>query len=125
MPRPQKRRRICSEPRYSVFAPVDGSPASEAVNRPGKEKNLDVTLSLDEYEVIRMVDYLGVTHEQCAAHMDISRTTVTEIYERARKKIADMLINGKQLNISGGSYAVCGGESGECKGKCPVMISQA
>lgn len=33
--------------------------------------------------------------------MDISRTTVTEIYEKARYKIADCLVNGKLLRIAG------------------------
>ena len=50
--------------------------------------------------------------------MAISRTTVTEIYETARFKIADSLINGKTLCIEGGNYRVC--EGGECciaKGK--------
>ena len=44
--------------------------------------------------------------------MDISRTTVTEIYESARFKIADALINGKTLCVEGGNYRVC--EGGEC-----------
>lgn len=34
--------------------------------------------------------------------MNISRTTVTAIYESARHKIADALVNGKRLLIKGG-----------------------
>ena len=41
--------------------------------------------------------------------MDISRTTVTELYESARYKIADSIVNGKALEISGGNYRFCDG----------------
>ena len=69
------------------------------VPRP-KDQLSTVDLNLDEYEVIRLVDLEGLTHEECAKHMDISRTTVTEIYESARKKLADFVVNAKQLNIA-------------------------
>ena len=37
--------------------------------------------------------------------MGVSRTTVTGIYERARSKVADSLVNGKRLCIEGGNVA--------------------
>lgn len=89
MSRPQRCRRICREPEYNRFSPE------------GITEGQQVQLSIDEFEVIRLVDYEKKTHEQCAAQMDISRTTVTEIYETARYKIADCIINGKNLSISG------------------------
>ena len=52
-----------------------------------------MVLSVDEYEVIRPCRLWKQNHEQCAAVMDISRTTVTEIYERARYKISDCIVN--------------------------------
>lgn len=100
MARPQRPRRICEEPAYDGFSP-DGI----ACGTP-------VLLSVDEYEVIRLVDLEAMTHEQCAAQMDISRTTVTEIYESARRKIAECLVNGRRLVISGGQYRLCGGAPG-------------
>ena len=102
MARPKRCRRICGEPEYIEFVP-GGCTGSEAYT---------VTLSLDEFEAIRLVDYEKKTHEQCAAMMDISRTTVTEIYERARGKVADCLVNGKKLVIAGGNYRVSGEASG-------------
>ena len=102
MPRPKRCRRVCSEPEYSCFEP-------EGVTNPES-----VVLSVDEYEVIRLVDYEKQNHEQCAVIMDISRTTVTEIYERARYKISDCIVNGKQLVISGGNYRICSGKHKAC-----------
>lgn len=103
--RPQKCRRICSEPEYEKFSP-DGISGSDII-----------VLSLDEYEVIRLVDLEKRTHAECAAQMEISRTTVTEIYESAREKIADSIVNGKELVISGGNYRVCGGAA-QCGRAC-------
>lgn len=105
MPRPQRCRRICREPEYNRFSPEGISEGSQ------------IQLSIDEFEVIRLVDYEKKTHEQCAAQMDISRTTVTEIYESARYKIADCMVNGKNLLISGGSYRLCDGTAALCCGK--------
>ena len=65
MPRPSRCRRVCSEPVFRAF------------NSEGKSD--PITLFVDEYEVIRLVDYEKRTHEQCAQQMQISRTTVTEI----------------------------------------------
>lgn len=96
MARPCRWRRICDEPMYRRFTP-DGIPAVQ-----------NVELMFDEYEAIRLIDLMKYTHAQCAAQMDISRTTVTEIYESARAKIADSLINGKTLVITGGHYRLCG-----------------
>lgn len=64
-------------------------------------------LTVDEYEVIRLIDLEKLTHEQCGQQMDISRTTVTEIYESARAKIADSIVYGKPLRIAGGHYRLC------------------
>lgn len=107
MPRPQRCRRICREPDYHSFAPDDSESGV-------------IVLNLDEYEVIRLVDLEKQTHEECARTMEISRTTVTEIYESARFKIADALVNGKRLEIFGGNYKICDGSSKACCGRsCP------
>ena len=102
MARPQKQRCICSVPKITGFTPK-GSSVSGSVN-----------LTYDEYEVIRLLDLLQMTQEECAAHMDISRPTVTRIYNEARRKMADMLINGKELTIGGGDVFVCTGLRPEC-----------
>ncbi len=100
MPRPVRVRRVCEEPKYTRFVPT------------GADRIESQVLTIEEYEVIRHVDYQKMTHEECAKQMAISRTTVTEIYETARYKVADALINGKVLCIEGGNYRVC--EGAEC-----------
>lgn len=99
MARPSRCRRICTEPAYDSFIPE------------GISCGQRVILTVDEYEVIRLIDLEKLTHEQCARQMDISRTTVTEIYETAREKIADSIVHGKTLLIAGGHYRLCEGSA--------------
>ena len=72
MPRPSRCRRVCCEPLVRLFAPQGG------------EELTPVVLLVEEYEAIRIVDLEKRTHDQCAQQMQISRTTATEIYEKAR-----------------------------------------
>ena len=95
MPRPSRCRRVCCEPLVRLFAPQGG------------EELTPVVLLVEEYEAIRIVDLEKRTHDQCAQQMQISRTTATEIYEKARFKIADAIVNGKPLVIEGGNYRIC------------------
>ena len=77
-------------PVYRSFSPDDIT-ASESVH-----------MTVDEFEALRLLDAEGLTQEGCASRMNIARTTVTAIYESARKKVADALVNGKRLLITGG-----------------------
>ena len=113
MARPTKCRRICAEPAYDSFRP-EGIPISEQIN-----------MTVDEYEVIRLIDLNKCTHEQCAQQMGISRTTVTEIYESARYKLADSVVHGKVLNISGGNYYFCDGNDVFCCKQTCIRISKS
>ncbi len=63
-----------------------------------------VTLSLDEYEAIRLVDYEGHDQEEAAGMMAVSRPTCARIVESAHKKIAEALTLAKAIRIEGGSY---------------------
>ena len=98
MPRPQRCRRICAAPQVDSFCP-DRCREAEPI-----------ALTLDEYEAIRLMDLEGRTHEECAAQMDISRSTVQGIYESARRKIAACLVHGRKLVVTGGNYRICGGQ---------------
>ena len=106
MPRPQKKRYVCCMPQNKEFAPMHTS--CEA----------PVTLTVDEYETIRLIDLEGVTQEECAVQLHVSRTTIQGIYNSARKKIADALVHGKRFMISGGDYIVCQHYAAQCGRGC-------
>ena len=94
MPRPTRSRRIEGYPDHWSFSPDNADDAEEVI------------LALDEYEAIRLIDRERLTQEQCAARMGVARTTVTAIYENARAKLAQVIVDGKRLRISGGSYQI-------------------
>jgi uncharacterized protein len=63
-----------------------------------------VTLLYEEYEAIRLCDYLGLKQEEAAARMEISRPTLTRVYEKARRTVATAFAEGKAIIIEGGDY---------------------
>ena len=100
MPRPKKCRSVCALPRTLAFSPDDLSDSREAV-----------ILTVEEYETIRLIDKEGLSQEQCSERMQVARTTVQQIYASARKKLADVLVDGLPLRIAGGDYRLCNGNS--------------
>lgn len=83
------------------------------------KENIDrVQMTVDEYETIRLIDLEGFTQEECSTQMNIARTTVQGIYVKARKKLADSIVNGKVLLIEGGEYQLCSGLGNECGRGC-------
>ena len=92
MPRPCKNRFISGCPGSVVYKPA-GIPA----------RTLEwLSLGLDEFETIRLLDHQGLNQEKVAELMGISRPTVTRIYASGRKKIAEALTEGKAICIEGG-----------------------
>lgn len=104
MARPKKSRRICSFPDYFKFRP-EGECSDDVVS-----------LSFDELEAAKLVDFQGLSQEDAAIRMEVSRPTVTQLCNEARKKILDAIINGKSLEISGGSVHLCNGQGCTCPG---------
>ena len=80
-----------------------------------------VILTIEEYETIRLIDYVGLTQEECADFMQVSRTTAQQIYQDARRILAKSLVEGLPLRIQGGTYALCDQENRcqecRCRGK--------
>jgi len=68
----------------------------------------EVILTVDEREALRLADYLGMSHEEAGQEMGVSRATFGRILEKARKIVADAMINGKAIMIEGGSFQVVG-----------------
>jgi predicted DNA-binding protein (UPF0251 family) len=96
MVRPQKDRIVAFNPHISYFKPR-GIPLIELD---------EVRLTVDEREAIRLSDLIGLSHEEAGQRMGVSRATFGRIVQRARKAVADALINGKAINIEGGNYKV-------------------
>ena len=111
MPRPKKWRKVCCLPANDSFGPLPG--CGQASGNAG-EAGQSVTMTVDEYEAVRLIDLEGMNQEACAEKMRIARTTVQSIYAEARKKLADSLVNGKLLRIEGGDYELCDGHSTRC-----------
>lgn len=101
MPRPRKCRKVCCLPKINEFHPAGG--ADEMI-----------ILTVDEYETIRLIDKEGFSQEECAGYMQVARTTVQQIYNSARGKIASALVSGVGIRIEGGDYTLCNGEEKEC-----------
>lgn len=93
MPRPKNNRIVHEPPLFTDFKPTGV-----------KGVDLDqVQLSLDEFEAIRLADYLGLSQEEAAGEMEISRPTFTRLIEKARKKLSEFIVEGRMLSIDGGN----------------------
>ncbi len=92
--------------------------------RSGEEQQ-PVILTIDEYECIRLMDKEGLSQEQASRRMQVARTTAQKIYDTARKKLADALVEGRPLHIQGGVYRICDGGEGACpSGGCFKQLIQ-
>lgn len=96
MPRPQRCRRVNDMPRIKQFNPETRK----------NEKKDEIIMTIDEYETIRIIDYEEKTQEECAKSMEVGRTTVQQIYNNARNKIAKSIVEGRPLFIKGGCYKI-------------------
>ncbi len=114
MPRPRKCRKVCRLPDNNTFGPIGGCCL------PGEP----VVLLVDEYEAVRLIDLEGMSQEECAEKMHVARTTVQASYTSARKKLAELLVNGKRLVIEGGDYRLCEGGP-QCGRGCRSMAPTA
>ncbi|MFH2143548.1 MAG: DUF134 domain-containing protein [Bacteroidota bacterium] len=93
-PRPIRLRKVSNPPVISGFKPYGNKTI---------EKNIkSIFLQYEEYEALRLCDFEMLNHHQASVLMDVSRSTLTRIYAKARHKIADAIVNGKQIVIEGG-----------------------
>jgi predicted DNA-binding protein (UPF0251 family) len=70
-----------------------------------------VSLSLDEFEAVRLADLEGFKQVDAAKRLKISRPTFSRIVSSARNKIADGLVNIKAIRIEGGCCKVIRGKT--------------
>ena len=83
---------VWREPGFCRFRPM-GMQGYEAV-----------MLSVDEFEAIRLKDLEKMDQKDAAGEMDVSQPTFSRIIESAREKVADAIVNGKEIRIEGGEY---------------------
>ncbi|MFC2093140.1 DUF134 domain-containing protein [Bacteroidota bacterium] len=93
MREPYRKRRINEPPRFNNFKP-SGVPRRFL-------KQIDLTI--DEYEALRLTDYLQLEHLEASEKMNISRPTFTRLIEKARHKVAQAIVDGRELIIEGGN----------------------
>ncbi|MBN1161027.1 MAG: DUF134 domain-containing protein [Dehalococcoidales bacterium] len=94
MSRPRKYRRVEYVPDITYFKPA-GAPLRDVD---------EVRLSVEEAEAIRLKDLEGLEQEEGAEKMNVSRPTFQRVLASARRKIADVLLNGKAIRIEGGNF---------------------
>ena len=94
MPRPRKCRRVEFLPGVTYFKPA-GIPMRSME---------EIQLSLEEAEALRLKDLEGMEQEPAAERMNISRPTFQRVLSSARRKVADVLLNGKAVRIAGGTF---------------------
>lgn len=104
MSRPRKYSVVQIPPRVKGFIPVGYY----------SDKADPVLLNVEEFEVIRLLDYEDLSQESAAEIMEISRPTLTRIYSRARKKLAQTITESRQIKIEGGK-AIFSSSWYECK----------
>lgn len=90
LPRPIRKRRVYQQPGSFWFTG----------NQPSRG---EVVLTLDEFEAVRLCDYVGLEQGEAAKRLEVARSTFQNILNQARKKLAEVLIYGKDLRIEEGS----------------------
>ncbi|MBU1895083.1 MAG: DUF134 domain-containing protein [Candidatus Omnitrophota bacterium] len=91
--RPQKKKIIHEQPRIDRFSPK---------GRP--EFPDEIELSIEEYESIRLADFVRLQQKQSAEMMGISQQSFSRIIRAARCKMADAIVNAKIMHIKGGNF---------------------
>jgi uncharacterized protein len=94
MARPQKNRNVCNPPPMKGYKPYGLLMC--------KEKS--IRLSFEEFESIKLVSYDMLSQDEAAQKMNVSRPTLTRIYNKALKTIAEAFVEGKTIEIAGGNY---------------------
>jgi predicted DNA-binding protein (UPF0251 family) len=91
--RPRKRKIVHEQPRIDHFSPR---------GRPGRPD--EVVIAIEEYESIRLADHLGMDQKEAADMMGISQQSFSRLVRKARKMVADAIVNAKIIRIEGGDY---------------------
>lgn len=98
MPRPRKCRWVQNTPPIAYFKPR-GVPLRELT---------EVNLTIEGCEALRLADLEGLSHQEAASRMKVSRHTFGRVLAEARRAVSQAVVLGQALRIDGGDYAVRG-----------------
>ncbi len=93
MPRRRRLRKIVAPPSFKGYKPYGTN----------KNQREVVELLYEEYEAIKLADYNLLNHKEAAVLMGVSRPTFARIYETARRKIAQALVETKEIKTAYGN----------------------
>ncbi len=91
MARPKRVRKMTNPPHFKGFMPIGGVDDKQAV-----------VLYYEEYEAVRLSDFLLLGQVDAAQLMGVSRPTYARIYESARRKVAQAFMLAKPIVFEGG-----------------------
>jgi len=82
-----------------------GAPPAISIFTPNPPSNLEpILLETAELEAFKLVDFEGLSQEEAAKRMGVSRGTVWRLVQRARKKTAQALSEGRAIHITAGTF---------------------
>jgi len=91
----------CGRPRMRRCVELNETPGCYAPVCPRKKATAEmVTLFPEEIAVLRLVDLEGLSQEDAAGVLGVSRKTAWRDLHEARYKVADALSNGKMIRVS-------------------------
>lgn len=61
-----------------------------------------VVITFHELEAMRLVDYEGLSLQEAASRMNVSKSTVWRLLRSGRRKVVDALIRGKRIVVKEG-----------------------
>lgn len=94
MTRPKKKRRVNNPPQMQGFKPFGIAFCDTEY----------VIMKYEEFETIKLVIYDDLSQDIAADNMEVSRPTLTRIYNSALKKIGQAFVEGKSIIIEGGEF---------------------
>ncbi len=87
MPRRKRLRKVVAPPGFKGYKPYGNS----------QHKKQYVELLYEEYEAIKLADYDLMNHLEASILMGVSRPTFARIYESARRKLANALVETREI----------------------------
>jgi len=95
MSRRKTLRKILEPPRFNGYKPYGCR----------EEGSGYVELLYEEYEAIKLTDYYLKPHHESCQVMGVSRATFARVYESARRKIAQALVETREIKaLTGNAY---------------------